>query len=298
MATLEFKLAVVSPMFLNGADPRQPEPRAASVRGQLRYWLRAYLGAQTDDLKRIWEDESAIFGSTEKGAAVSVRLFGSPAIQPHLHPMLPHREGTQENVSKALAIDPNEIFTLQLVTRPGVALPQGAQTALKLWLLLGGIGKRSRRMMGKAQIRPKGAAGDWLPPDNLDDLKNAILAIMPPSTSHPGIPSFPTLHKDYSWIIVGEEAYDSAKEANQVLFRDLLRNSTFRPKQDTFGFARGNKRRASPIIAQVYRIGANYHPVITAFYSAPSSPTDKDILRGFMKAASSRFSGIHVWGGW
>jgi CRISPR-associated protein Cmr1 len=51
MTINEYALTVVSPMFLNGSDTRQPELRAASVRGQLRYWLRAYLGAQTDTLK-------------------------------------------------------------------------------------------------------------------------------------------------------------------------------------------------------------------------------------------------------
>ena len=75
MAVHEFTLKVVSPMFLNGAYTQQPELRAASVRGQLRYWLRAYLGAQTSDLKAIWEKESAVFGSTGQGSAVNVGVF-------------------------------------------------------------------------------------------------------------------------------------------------------------------------------------------------------------------------------
>lgn len=290
MAIHEFNLRVVSPMFLNGADTRQPELRAASVRGQLRYWLRAYLGAQTSNLKGIWDKESAVFGSTGQGAVVNVRVFGSPSIG--THPMLPHREGTQENVSRAEAFNLEEKFQLQIVTRPGVTLPEDAITALKLWTLLGGIGKRSRRMMGKMQV----ISPDW--PSDLDTLEKAIKAVMPLSASLPDVPSFPVLHKDYSWIIVGRETYGNAKEANQALFRNLLRNSTFKPKQDTFGYAKGNRRRASPLIAQVYKFNDDYHPVITAFYSAPSSSTDKNVLRDFMNAATKHYNAIHVWGGW
>lgn len=41
----EVKLQTVTPLFLGGANPDEgPELRPASVRGVLRYWLRAALG--------------------------------------------------------------------------------------------------------------------------------------------------------------------------------------------------------------------------------------------------------------
>lgn len=72
-ATLE----TVTPLFLGGADPRgAPELRAASVRGALRFWLRALLGGiiGDDKLNDLRKAESAVFGSTEGASPVVVRL--------------------------------------------------------------------------------------------------------------------------------------------------------------------------------------------------------------------------------
>ncbi|GIL14461.1 MAG: hypothetical protein BroJett038_31810 [Chloroflexota bacterium] len=302
MAQLEFKLRVVSPMFLNGADTRQPEMRAASVRGQLRYWLRAILGAQTDDLNWIWERESAVFGSTGRGSAVSVRIFGTSELEPGKFPMLPHREGTQ--VSMADAIKPNQSFDLQLVTRPGINIPSDVLYALQLWSLLGGLGKRSRRMMGAIEIRPKATDTKWYEkPHTPDAFKDTLVKILSDAVHSPiktpEIPLFPVLRPNHSWIIIGSPANDP-KQANQEFFRELLRNSKFKPQQDVFGYAKGSKRRrASPIIAQVRKIGDGYYPVITAFRSQPLERANySDVLRDFMQTATQHYNGIHVWGGW
>lgn len=301
MAQLEFTLRVVSPLFLNGADTRQPEMRAASVRGQLRYWLRAILGAQTDDLNWVWERESAVFGSTGRGSAVSVRIFGTPALG--RFPMLPHREGTQANISMADAIKPNQSFDLQLVTRPGVDIPPDMSYALELWSLLGGLGKRSRRMMGAIEIRPKATNTKWYEKlQTSDAFKDTLVKILNDAVHSPiktpEIPLFPVLHPNHSWIIIGSPANDP-KQANQEFFRQLLRNSKFKPQQDVFGYAKGSKRRASPVIAQVRKIGDSYYPVITAFRSQPLERANySDILRDFMQAATQYYNGIHVWGGW
>jgi CRISPR-associated protein Cmr1 len=301
MAQLEFTLRVVSPMFLNGADTRQPEMRAASVRGQLRYWLRAILGAQNDDLNQIWERESAVFGSTGQGSVVSVRIFGTPTLGKF--PVLPHREGTQANVSMADAIKPNQSFDLQLITRPGVNMPPDVSHALQLWSLLGGLGKRSRRMMGAIEIRPKTTNTEWYEkPQTPDVFKDTLVKILndvvhsPVQT--PEIPSFPVLRPNHSWIIIGSPA-NGPKEANQEFFRQLLRNSKFKPQQDVFGYAKRSGRRASPVVAQVRKIGDSYYPVITAFRSQPLERANySDILRDFMQAATQYYNGIHVWGGW
>jgi hypothetical protein len=43
-------LETITPLFLTGADPRgEPELRAASIRGALRFWLRALLGGVIGD---------------------------------------------------------------------------------------------------------------------------------------------------------------------------------------------------------------------------------------------------------
>ncbi len=306
MAIYEFALRAVSPMFLNGANTKEPELRAASVRGQLRYWLRAYLGAQYSDLQKIWDAESAVFGSTGHGSAVSVRVYGEPTTgNRYQYPLLPHREGTG-NVSSVKAIKPNpdkpdSPFTLQLVTRPGVELPEHALTALKLWSLLGGMGKRSRRMMGAVRIVAKGSAKEiWYSyPTTPNELAEAIRpALVGCHDLIASVPDFPTLQPRHSWIVVGTESFGDAKSANQHFFRNLLRTNNHIDEK-AYGFAGGGGRRASPIHAQVRKIGDEYYPVFTAFRSKPEPPNNSaSKISALMKAITTEYSGITVWGGW
>ncbi len=80
---LSFKGEVLTPMFLGSADPQSdPELRAPSVRGALRYWLRALAGGvnwentgKSMGIAFLQELEREIFGSTDMGSAVSVRVL-------------------------------------------------------------------------------------------------------------------------------------------------------------------------------------------------------------------------------
>jgi CRISPR type III-B/RAMP module RAMP protein Cmr1 len=76
---VEFRLETVTPLFLGGAD-QQPELRPASVRGALRYWLRTALGGVIGDnnLNELRCLEADVFGETERGSRVVVRLQGMP----------------------------------------------------------------------------------------------------------------------------------------------------------------------------------------------------------------------------
>jgi CRISPR-associated protein Cmr1 len=73
MSKVHVRLRVVTPLFMAGAEPRGnvAELRAASVRGVMRWWLRALLGgtgwAGRDfaDVAALWQQESVVFGSVE-----------------------------------------------------------------------------------------------------------------------------------------------------------------------------------------------------------------------------------------
>lgn len=69
-----FQCEVLTPMFLSGTDQKMCELRAASLRGVMRYWYRAALGAQGLNLARVREQEAKVFGSTDSGSPVSVRI--------------------------------------------------------------------------------------------------------------------------------------------------------------------------------------------------------------------------------
>ena len=306
MAIYNYKMRLVSPAFVAGADKNKPEMRAASIRGQLRYWLRATVGASTDSLDDVWKRESAVFGSTGGGSTVSVRAFRDSPAKIDDYPMLPHRtnEG-RRGLSIQSALKPGQLYDLELVTRPGVPLPSDAVNSLGLWSLLGGVGRRSRRMFGAVQVTTSGESDQWyVAPETANEMAVLIRNILTNAVSsfnYRNIPNFPTLNPAHSWIIVGKTPYSSQEDLVISLFRDLLRTDKFRNKSDTFGQAMGG-RRASPLIAQVRRIHINgedhYYPVLTALRSKPDTRIDWQHLKLFMETAEKHFNAVRVWGGW
>src|SRR5436190_1046640 len=74
MAQLRLTLESITPLLMYGAEQTEPELRSASVRGTLRYWLRAVLGGMYNNNARIYEEESKILGNTEQGSRISLRI--------------------------------------------------------------------------------------------------------------------------------------------------------------------------------------------------------------------------------
>src|SRR5436305_637357 len=94
-----FRVQLVTPCFLGGAV-KQAEWRAASLRGQLRWWYRAVAGAvYAGDLARVRGGEERIFGSTRRSAALRVGALNPPlaqtrdALSQQIREMLPWKEG-------------------------------------------------------------------------------------------------------------------------------------------------------------------------------------------------------------
>ncbi|MDW8464750.1 MAG: type III-B CRISPR module RAMP protein Cmr1 [Chloroherpetonaceae bacterium] len=72
---VEFNCTVITPMFLAGADQNKPELRVPSLRGELRWWLRALLGATTiQNADDLFSKESEVFGSVDKVSEVTIKL--------------------------------------------------------------------------------------------------------------------------------------------------------------------------------------------------------------------------------
>ncbi len=179
-------LVTVTPLFLAGAEPRgAPELRAPSVRGALRFWLRALAGGcygtDGEGLKRVRELEARVFGDSGGkdgfGASkVVVTLDGSSVEPQEWRPIRQSRErrgdrepgaginylywsmGEQRARGEQLAskryFPPDSRFELTLTTRRGTE-PSLAREALyhtvrATWLLvhLGGLGARARRTAG------------------------------------------------------------------------------------------------------------------------------------------------------
>ena len=290
-----FPLMNITPMFLNGSDSkRSPEPRAASVRGQLRYWLRAVEGAQGRSLDEVWKRESTFLGSTAGGSRVSVRFYsadGPPQVS--AWEMLPHRN---EKKSPQPALDPDQQFVLEIVSRPGAPIPTRLKHVTLIWLMLGGLGKRSRRMFGALNIGWRTEDSLFASPEEYaQQLKTGLNGLIKDPVPMPNVPSFPTLHPEHSRIVVGTKGEKEWQPLMVSFFRDLLRTGQYRQSENSFGQATGG-RRASPVIAQVRKIGDRYYPVITAMRSRPDRNIDWNIVGKFMQDVEKRWNGITAWG--
>lgn len=306
MAEIALSLQAVGPVFLHGAEPGgATEWRAASVRGQLRFWLRAIEGARVgSDLNALWSAESAVFGSTGRGSVVTVRCREGSGVWRGKEKPVPHSKGFTDT-----AILEDSSLWLTLSTRLGVRFPDLARDALATWLLLGGVGKRSRRMFGALAVA--GTKTDAVADDLLwwkssiqsaDDLisaaKGHFQRVLGDESKYKAIPvpAYPTLHPKHSWVLIGRETFGSAEDANKALF-GLLRSDPFRDNP-VFSSVQGG-RRASPLIAQVRQVNGDLVPVLTAMRSASHSakPLNWAVMNRFMEAAMQSFSAETVWGG-
>lgn len=164
---LQVTLEIVTPLFLGGANPRgEPELRASSFRGVLRFWLRALLGGVLgNDTEKIFEHESKVFGSTEHASPVIVRVGHRQPTKTNYSQLTQNKTGLAYLLFSARrtrseperrAIEPKQQFdlTCQLHSSVQNLLPLEAAYA-SLWLLthLGGVGSRSRRGAGNLQVQ-------------------------------------------------------------------------------------------------------------------------------------------------
>lgn len=140
-----YHITFTTPLFSRGAYEDRPEIRAASIRGQLHWWLRALGGNATD--------EKAIFGGVHGDASASkvvIRVSQLPAASKRVQvATLPHKVGGQ--ASPKWAIPVGESFALHVLQRLG-GLPANLngtfQKSLDTWLFLGTLGLRATRGAG------------------------------------------------------------------------------------------------------------------------------------------------------
>lgn len=176
-----YHCTVTTPLALHGAEPRTAaELRAPSVRGAMRYWLRALIGGSTrsSDLREI---EKSVFGSTEFAGSVTTRIraeafktavftkdraqrtgYGGyiPSGRDYLFWTMAESgvPGKDRHQHAAEFILPGTEFMVHLHVRSSAQREQLQQAHAAFWLLatLGGVGSRSRRGAGSlaAQLAP------------------------------------------------------------------------------------------------------------------------------------------------
>jgi CRISPR-associated protein Cmr1 len=74
----KIEIEIITPLFGGGVEPGENDPitliRGTSIRGQLRFWWRATLGANCKSVSELRKREGEIWGTTEKPSSVNLRV--------------------------------------------------------------------------------------------------------------------------------------------------------------------------------------------------------------------------------
>lgn len=273
MESIKFELEIITPMFLGGADGRTAELRAPSVKGLMRFWWRAVKGLE--DIKELQKEEAKIFGSSEEKygkSKFSIKIISGNLSHDRFSP-LPH---STTNRFTFKGFKPNQSFSIILISKNNINY---FQNIFELTLLLGGLGKRSRRGFGNVHYK----RWDFYNANNLlkyileklntikDDFEirdNKILRKSTPSANYPFIKE----------IVLGKI------ERDYNILLKKIGQASHNHKNPSLGFAgkynNNSIRMSSPIYVSIKKINNEFIPVITTLNASfPSIYPNYDISK-------------------
>ena len=189
MKELNFRIRVITPLFMSGADQEAVELRPPSIRGALRFWFRAMMGGVVEgDWRKVRQLETSVFGSTEQGSSWQVRLGENTLKMLHVHDAVGSldegvlylgftffkrgrrsrgKQPEPDTLERACfwPSEREENFGLQIAFRSNNLLLQHVVVGT-FWLLIhcGGLGARVHRGFGALDIFERGG-------EDLADLK-------------------------------------------------------------------------------------------------------------------------------
>ncbi|MCF6158365.1 MAG: type III-B CRISPR module RAMP protein Cmr1 [wastewater metagenome] len=291
MNSVTFECEIITPMFLAGADGKTPELRPPSIKGIMRFWWRAIKGENNPETLRI-EDILLFGGSDEKigRSKCSLRILNKTFNKGFINQKpLPHHTGdskctflpsckSKNNNNKCNkgfeipSIANHSQFKIELKSL-NMVQQNYFSNILQLSLILGGLGKRSRRGFGSVHCK------SWNFTNNNELVQfilsklNAIqndfdvkdMEIYRNSSSGANYPFI----KEIALGKPEKDPFDLLKKIGQAshLFND--------PSLGYAGkFNNNTIRMASPIYVTIAKIGNEFIPIITTLNSAfpPSYP--------------------------
>ena len=280
MSETQLKLETVTPMFLHGARTNRVELRPPPFKALFRYWWRTVQDCDTDLLR---ESEAKRFGSIKGKAPFSIRIPRTTNLNTNLNTKqykpLPHRTDSDRLGFKRVSYNGGQSFNLYLITKDESDISTYKQIA-KLGFLLGGVGNRSRRGFGS--VREK----DWNFAD-IPGLRKKIVNILNNvaganrfEIEGPTIKSTLTHFPKYpviQCIYFGEPTCD----VDSLL--EKIGQATHDHKDDALGYARGQRRLASPIHVRIQKVGDEYVPVITQLHSTHLGPKQDKFINAIIR---------------
>jgi len=271
----EYECEVVTPLFLGGADPQKAELRAPPIKAAMRFWWRAM---HPKDIKNLRDNEAMLFGDAgdeygKSNLSLAIKDFriSNGEYQP-----LPHHEAKPKN------------FKIQCINGSFKVVIKGAtlhHSIFKLFCLLGGIGKRSRRGFGSIHL--VNIEGQSYKKDaKQENIFTLIDNICPNEFLNIG----DVIKRKQTITGINYPYLKEIKIGKPVdTFQDLLKSigkASHDHNSDYTGFAKGKKRFASPVYVSIKRNDQKYVPVISVLNTAFADNTGhgKDNSSDFIKA--------------
>lgn len=259
MKEIKFECEVITPMFLGGADGRTAELRPPSIKGAMRFWWRAVKGYS--DINKLRKEEAEIFGSSDENygkSKFSIKVIFENINRDKFRP-LPHSK-TKTFVFDA--IKPKQKFSIVIITRKDDQI-QLYENILNLTLLLGGLGKRSRRGFGSI------VCSNWKF-NNKEEVLQYMLEKLNFIQNEFEIEN----NKDDIYIVrrsnsvgnypfIKEIRLGKIEETTSDKLLKKIGEETHKYSDPSLGYVGGDIRMASPVYVSVVKINNNLVPVIT-----------------------------------
>lgn len=201
-----FKISLITPMFGGGSTPGvvdlDHQIRLTAIRGQLQFWWRATVGAQYEDLQKLRDAQSAVWGDTSQASRIQVRVdevcagIPEPCAKyeqdhngnggkfrsiPTWHPpfnntiALPYAlfpfQGKLAKGKNLIEVEPASCirelsFRLTIIFHKDIEFKKQVEPAIWAWVNFGGLGSRTRRGCGAVHC------GELAPYDCTDLVKS------------------------------------------------------------------------------------------------------------------------------
>lgn len=241
------RIQLLTPCFCAGVDAKAPELRAASVRGQLRFWTRVLNGTGNPEYSLFGGIKGKAHGYPDEAVAsaiiLRVKTLGPP--RPGEQPLCPH----DAQKGRRAALPAGTLFELRWFERfaPSSDRAKRFEAVLLTWQLLGGVGARVTRAAGS--VWPS----EYAP--TLADFTVRIGTLALPSTVRVGALAEVASNPEFLRTIATDTVKGPGRNTGAI--QGLLPG-------DPLGFASGQERKVSPLKLKVGRFADGYRLIAVA----------------------------------
>ncbi|MBM3396618.1 MAG: hypothetical protein FJY37_18715 [Betaproteobacteria bacterium] len=241
------RIELLTPCFCAGVDPKAPELRAASVRGQLRFWTRVLNGAGKPEYSLFGGIKGKAHGYPDEAvaSAIILRVKTLGKSKPAEQPLCPH----DPQKGRRAALPAGTLFELRWFERftSFADRVKRFEEVLLTWQLLGGLGARVTRAAGS--VWP----AEYAP--TLAEFSTRLGGLSIPSTVRVGVLAKVASKPE----VLREIATNTVKGAgrNTGAIKGLLPG-------DPLGFASGQERKVSPLKLKVGRFADGFRLIAVA----------------------------------